>query len=79
MTSFWPVMIFVLCGFEHCIADMYFGVAGLLTASEYGITADGLTWFNFIVKNLLVVTIGNIIGGCATGIAYWFSYYRKQD
>jgi len=34
---------------------------------------------NFIVKNLLVVTIGNIIGGCATGIAYWFSYYRKQD
>ena len=51
MTSFWPVMIFVLCGFEHCIADMYFGVAGLLTASEYGITADGLTWFNFIVKN----------------------------
>ena len=34
----------------------------------------GLTWFNFIVKNLLVVTIGNIIGGCATGIAYWLHY-----
>ena len=32
MTSFWPVMLFVLCGFEHCIADIYFGVAGLLTA-----------------------------------------------
>lgn len=25
LTSYWPVMLFVLCGFEHSIADMYFG------------------------------------------------------
>ena len=39
LTSYWPVMLFVLCGFEHSIADMYFGVCGLLTAQAYGITA----------------------------------------
>ena len=66
---FLPIMVFVICGFEHSVANM----------SYLGLETAGLTWFNFIVKNLLVVTIGNIIGGCATGIAYWFSYYRKQD
>ena len=24
MASFWPIMLFVLCGFEHSVADMYF-------------------------------------------------------
>ena len=26
LTSYWPVMLFILCGFEHSIADMYFKV-----------------------------------------------------
>lgn len=43
ITSFWPIMLFVLCGFEHSIADMYFGVAALFTSAEYGIAAEGLT------------------------------------
>ena len=79
MTSFWPVMIFVLCGVEHCIADMYFGVAGLLTASEYGITADGLTWFNFLVNNLIPVTLGNIVGGAGiVGCGYYVAFLHKS-
>lgn len=55
---------------------MYFGVAGLLTASEYGITADGLTWFNFLVNNLIPVTLGNIVGrsrNCRMWILYGIS------
>ena len=76
LMSFWPVMIFVLCGFEHSIADMYFGVAGLLTSMEYGISATGLSLFTFLFRNLLPVTIGNIIGGSIVGVGYWLIYLK---
>ena len=76
LMSFWPVMIFVLCGFEHSIADMYFGVAGLLTSMEYGISATGLSLFTFLFRNLLPVTIGNIIGGSIVGGGYWLIYLK---
>jgi formate/nitrite transporter FocA (FNT family) len=37
-----------------------------------------LTWGNFFIKNLLPVTIGNIIGGAVmVGLVYWFVYLRK--
>lgn len=77
MMSFWPVMIFVLCGFEHSIADIYFGVAALLTAKEYGIAAQGLTAGTFLFRNLLPVTLGNILGGAGiVGCGYWLVYLR---
>lgn len=74
LISFWPVMLFVLCGFEHCIADMYFCMAALFTSAEYGIQADTLTWANFITHNLIPVTLGNLIGGVAVGTGYWLAY-----
>lgn len=77
LMSFWPVMLFVLCGFEHSIADMYFGVAGLLTAQEYGIAAKGLTWGSFLLKNLLPVTLGNLVGGAGiVSCGYWAMYLK---
>ena len=37
-----------------------------------------LTWGNFFSKNLLPVTLGNIVGGAiCVGCAYWFIYLRK--
>lgn len=78
ITSFWPVMVFVLCGFEHSVADMYFGVAALLTAREYGIAAEGLTWFQFLFKSLLPVTLGNIVGGAGiVGAGAWLIYLHR--
>lgn len=78
LTSFWPVMLFVLCGFEHCVADMYFGVAALLTSAEYGITAEGLTWLNFLIKSLVPVALGNIVGGAGiVGFGYWMIYLHR--
>lgn len=77
MTSFWPIMVFVMCGFEHSIADMYFGCAALFTSAEYGIYAEKLTWFRFLFYNILPVTIGNIIGGAGiVGCGYWLAYLR---
>ena len=82
---FWPIMLFVLCGFEHSIANMYYIGAGLFAntlpayaeaAATAGIDTAALTWGNFLAANLLPVTIGNIIGGFMVGIAYWYANLR---
>lgn len=73
-----PIVVFVLCGFEHCIANMFYIPAGILTAFEYGIPVNGLTWGSFLLKNLLPVTLGNIVGGAGVvGFGYWFIYLRS--
>lgn len=77
LTCFWPVMVFVLCGFEHSVADMYFGTAALFAEAEYGLCVEGLTVANFILNCLIPVTIGNIIGGAGiVGCGYWLGYLR---
>ena len=85
-----PITAFVAAGFEHSVANMYFIPMGLLIKdfapgdfwSAAGTTAAnyaGLTWGAFLLKNLLPVTIGNIIGGAGfVGLAYWFIYLRPQ-
>jgi formate transporter len=36
-----------------------------------------LTWGAFLGRNLLPVTIGNVIGGAVlVGLVYWFVYLR---
>jgi formate/nitrite transporter len=86
-----PIAAFVAAGFEHSIANIYFIPMGLLIKSgapesfwkAIGKTpADfpNLNWSNFIVGNLLPVTIGNIIGGSIMVAAvYWFVYLRKKE
>ena len=58
-----PIMLFVVSGYEHCVANMYFIPAGIFASGEYGILADSLTWSGFLFNNLLPVTLGNILGG----------------
>lgn len=80
-----PISAFVAAGFEHSVANMYFIPVGLFIkafnpefAAQAGEFAN-LSWANFFVKNLLPVTIGNIIGGAIfIGAVYWFIYLRKQ-
>ena len=73
---FFVIMLFVTSGFEHCVANMYYITAGLLAKmnpayvavaiEKYGLTQDKIDSLNIITylcKNLLPVTIGNIIGG----------------
>lgn len=85
--AFLPVCYFVICGFEHCVANMYYIPAGLLAktvpayaqlAAEMGVDLSALTWGNFVVKNLVPVTIGNILGGAALGAVLWFCYRPKK-
>lgn len=53
---FLGVGAFILCGFEHCIADMfYFSVAGM--------------WPGRAVAAVLVITLGNSVGGILIPLA----------
>lgn len=50
LALFFGVAVFILCGFEHCVANMYyFSVAGM--------------WSGKTLLYLLVMTLGNAIGG----------------
>ncbi len=79
---FFPIMLFVVCGFEHSVANMFYIPAGLLAAADpayASAAAEGLTWGSFLLRNLLPVTAGNILGGSVlVGMGYWF-VYLKQD
>ena len=74
-----PIMAFVLGGFEHSVANMYYLPAGLMAladpacsakAAELGIATDALTVAH-AARNLLFVTIGNLVGGMVFVGALW--------
>lgn len=83
-----PVAMFVACGFEHSIANMFLIPLGIVirdfappefwqmtgaTASQF----SALRIDNFIIDNLIPVTLGNIIGGgLLVGLTYWVIYLR---
>lgn len=85
---YFPVMFFVLEGFEHSIANMYYISCGLLcklnpdyikAAADAGLDLSSLTWGKFFISNLLPVTLGNILGGAVlVGLVYWYVYLHKE-
>jgi len=82
---FFPIMAFVAIGFEHCVANMYFISMGIFLHNWAGIPAPKgidpgiLHWGSFLYRNLLPVTIGNIIGGgFFVGMGYWGAYLRPK-
>lgn len=85
LSLFFPVMLFVLCGFEHCVANMYYIPTGLfaLKNATYAACATGgtapLTWCNFVLGNLVPVTLGNLASGMLLGVAYWFTFKTSAD
>jgi len=92
LSILFPITAFVALGFEHSVANMYFIPIGLLlknnpqvleaVAVMTGKAGDfsHLTANAFLIKNLLPVTLGNIVGGgFFVGLVYWFVYLRKQN
>jgi formate/nitrite transporter len=66
-----PITLFVFSGFEHSIANMFFIPLGQFLGAD--ITVGGI-W----LKNILPVTLGNIVGGAGiVSIAYYFIYVRN--
>ena len=66
-----PVMAFVAMGFEHCVANMFFIPVAIFHGAD-------ITWADFIIKNLIPATLGNIVGGALfVGTAYWYAFDKK--
>lgn len=53
---FWCIIIFMICGFEHSIANMSILLVGLMNASQEAVSIGGY------VYSVSMVTIGNMIG-----------------
>jgi formate/nitrite transporter len=79
-----PISAFVAAGFEHSIANMYFVPLALLIRDLDPLFAAGrplesLTWGAFLARNLVPVTLGNVIGGgVLVAAVYWFVYLRAR-
>lgn len=86
-----PVAMFVASGFEHSIANMFMVPMGIMiqnyaspefwvaigrSASEF----SDINASNFIINNLIPVTIGNIIGGgVIIGLMHWMIHLRPAQ
>jgi formate transporter len=85
-----PITAFVALGFEHSVANMYLIPYGMFLSRTTGFINDPtigasiskfspsiFTTGNFLLHNLLPVTLGNIVGGSVfVGITYWVVYLR---
>ena len=72
-----PIMAFVSSGLEHSIANMYFIPAGIITSMLTGVPTTA-NWMNMWTANVIIVTLGNIVGGLFfVGILYWVAF-RKE-
>lgn len=89
---FFPIFAFVIAGFEHSIANMFYIPIGMMAATNpvytakaqelYGISAEqaaGIT-IGQSLHNFVPVTIGNIIGGVFfVSITYYLVHRKKWD
>lgn len=88
---FFPICAFVIGGFEHCVANMFYIPMGMLAATNanyvakaeelYGITAKQLETLTLAgsLRNFIPVTLGNVIGGtvCLGGLCY--AIYKSKE
>lgn len=75
LAVFFSIMAFVVSGFEHCVANMYYIPAGILAhfneeyvelaMETYHLSAEQIEMLTLpnMLMNLIPVTLGNIIGG----------------
>ncbi len=84
-----PVAAFVAAGFEHSIANLYllpYGLALKAWAGPEFWTAIGQSAVAYpeltiagSLHNIVVATIGNLVGGSLmVGAVYWFVYLRQR-
>lgn len=86
---FFPIFAFVVCGFEHSIANMFYIPMGILSATNsqytqmandlYGVTlqqSNNLLSLNGI-DSIIYVTLGNIVGGMFfVGIPFYLAHRK---
>jgi|TergutMp193P3_1026864.scaffolds.fasta_scaffold36056_3 formate/nitrite transporter len=88
MIIFFVISLFVISGFEHSIANMYYIPAGIfakqnpqcvLTAQVTAEQLSSLNWGTLWIKNLIPVTLGNIVGGVGfVWVLFWVALKDKS-
>ena len=88
---FFPICAFVVGGWEHCVANMFYIPAGIIAATNdtyvaraeelYGIIAAQISAnvnIGGFISNLIPVTIGNILGGMVfVALPLYFIHKKK--
>lgn len=69
---FWCLFIFITVGFEHSIANMTVLTIGLLSPFDAYVTIGGY------IYNILVVTLGNMVGGIFFVALPYYIISRKK-
>ncbi len=81
-----PISLFVMAGFEHCVANMGYIPLGIIAsqnstlanmALEEGINLSALTVENFFLNNLIPVSAGNTVGGLLIALLMWYCHHAK--
>ena len=68
----WPLMAFVVLGYEHSIANMFYVPMGIFEGAP-------VTWSAFFFNNLIPSALGNIVGGAVfVGGMYWYTYIKLE-
>ena len=77
-----PVMAFVACGFEHCVANMFFIPMGLVTLGATG-APEGLDvaalGMGGMLSNLSAATLGNMVGGALLFAGLYLWAFGRKD
>ena len=89
---FFPICAFVVGGFEHCVANMFYIPAGILASlnpayvakaeEAYGITAEQIATLTPLhsLANFIPVTLGNMLGGMIfVGLPLYLIYKKNWE
>jgi len=87
LASVFPIMLFIMGGFEHIVANMYYIPAGVIAVmsgsfdSLSAVSSEVLSNLNLngIVQNFIPVTLGNLIGGLVIGCTYASIFKSKSS
>jgi len=72
MVAVWfPISAFVAMGLEHSVANMFIIPLAMMNGAA-------ITWPTFLLKNLLPVTLGNIVGGAVAVAGGFHLAYGKK-
>ncbi|PKL59101.1 MAG: formate transporter [Methanomicrobiales archaeon HGW-Methanomicrobiales-4] len=88
MGIWFPVMAMTATGLEHAVTNMYLIPAGILTASrlsplqvaDVGPVIAHLGWVEMWTTNLIVASIGNLLGGMVfAGLLYYGAFKKESE
>ena len=73
VTAWLPIFIFFAQGFEHLVVNFFIIPAGMMMGAK-------VTVVDWIVWNIVPVTLGNIVGGFVfTGLAIYWTFRPSPD